>query len=136
MRLVLNARSKNHITYIPDTLIIEAKGKTYEYDIISEVVYKREGLDCEVKGDLEIIDDGDFKEMTSKDKSQLISLLNAAFIEGKTITVTVQPADDSDDQVWVDAVNNDEFSEGYGSIIYNKGWMNATFKFKPVFQGF
>ena len=134
MRLLLSAESKNNITYLPDTLIIEAGGKTYEYDIVGEVISKQKGLDCELKGDLDIIDDGQFKEMTWNDKYQLLSLLGR---EDITVIINVIPADDEEDpgSDWIDSVYNDELSEGYGSIAYN-GSLNMTFKFKPVFEEF
>ena len=137
MRLYLYAQSKNGIGYTPDTLTIEAEGKEYEYDILGSVDFDDKGLNCEVKGDLEIRDNetDEFREMTEEEEKQLLWLLSG-FTKDKTIKIYVYPAHEENSQEWVDSVNNDELTEANAELQFSKEGISVEFGFTPVFVEF
>lgn len=136
MRLYLSATSKNHIGYTPDVLVIKTKRKTYEYDINGTVDFDYDGLDCRVKGDLEIRDSKteEFREMNKAEEAKLLTLLSD-LTKNKAIEINIYPAEDREEQEWVDLVENDELDEGSATLELNNG-ASIDFSFTPVFLGF
>lgn len=138
MRLSLRAKSKNKITYLPDTLIIKNGKKTYEYDIQGSDEYDPEQLDCYIKGELYVMDEAtdDYEPIAAGEYDTVKDLL--ANPRSK-VTVMVYPdGDDLEDGEITERIRTDKIGRGSGNLDYfsfkkNK-WVNVNFTFKAILQ--
>lgn len=138
MRLSLSAKSKNEITYLPDTLIIKNGKKTYEYDIQGSDEYDTEQLDCYIKGELYVMDEttDDYEPIAAEEYDTVKDLLTNP---KSKVTVMVYPdGDDLEDGEITDRIRTDKIGKGFGNFDYfsvkkNK-WVNVNFTFKAVLQ--
>ena len=136
MKIYVNAVSKNSITYTPDVLVIETNGKTYEYDINGTVEYDEGGLNCKVRGDLEIRDEktDEFRPITTEEAKQLLILLSG-FTENKKVSINVYPMLDNEEEEFINSIENDTLGKGSAAIEFNAN-VSVNFEFQPVFVGF
>lgn len=129
MRLYLNADSKNHIGYTPDTLIVKNQGNEYVYDIQGSVDYDKDGLNCRVKGILALRDDDldDYIELDDQGYKKLAKMLC-----DPTTTVAIAIYPDSEFEHLTEQLETDEVS-GRGELCYNDD--SYAFEFNTEFYG-
>lgn len=138
MRLSLYAKSKNKITYLPDTLIIKNGEKTYEYDIQGSDDYDLELLNCYVKGELYTMNEAinDYEPISNEDYDTVKDLL--ADPKSEVIIMVYPDGDDLEDGEITDRIRADKINKGSGNFDYfsfkeNK-WIDVNFTFKAVLQ--
>lgn len=138
MRLSLRAKSKNKITYLPDTLIIKNGKKTYEYDIQGSDEYDLEQLDCYVKGELYTMSEEtqDYEPISDEEYDTVRDLLTSP--KSKVIVMVYPDGDDLEDGELTNKIETDKISKGSGNFDYysfkkNK-WIDVDFTFKAVLQ--